>query len=251
MLELARYLCDRTEFAHGYDLKPGWCWGFACRAIGGTSTPSNHSWGLALDFNAPKNPMASADWHRRNANRNNSTFPFGLRIVCDMNEGMVSEWERAGFRWGGRYTNRPDPMHFEFLGTPAQMAAITEQLTGGPPGMATQLDRMEEKLDRLVGATFDGSGAHGIHGILDAVNQILYDIRGVTVYTPNTIRHFIQDQDKRTRELNSEEHKALTEFIEDLAGGEDGPISISPADAAAIANAVLAALRKKPLAPQP
>jgi hypothetical protein len=171
-----------------------------------------------------------------------------------MPEGMVLAWERAGFRWGGRYRNRPDSMHFEFMGTPAQMAATTAKLTGGPPGMATQLDRMEDKIDKLLRATYDGYAANGVHSLVDAVNQILYDIRGVSLYTDNTIRHFIQDQDKRTRELTSEEHRALTDFIADLAAeGDNGPVSISAADAKLIATvvapAVIKALQEKPLIP--
>ena len=122
--------------------------------------------------------------------------------------------------------------------------------------MATQLDRMEDKLDKILKATFDGAGEYGVHAIVDAVNQILYDIRGVSLYTDNTIRHFIQAQDKRTRELTSEEHRALTDFIEDLAskGNDDGPVSISAADANLIAKVVaptvIKALQEQPLVPR-
>jgi peptidoglycan hydrolase-like protein with peptidoglycan-binding domain len=124
LAELTTLLLDLTELS-GYDVLPGQTWGVACRAISGTSTPSNHSWGLADDLNAPANPYASADWHRRNAR---GTRPFGLAIVCDIPQAVVELWEGHGYRWGGRYRTKPDPMHFEFMGTPADAAAITQRL---------------------------------------------------------------------------------------------------------------------------
>jgi hypothetical protein len=126
VLQMTGILIGRTEAA-GYDVKPGWTWGFACRPISGTTVPSNHSWGLAVDINAPVNPMASADWHRRNANSGNSTFPFGLRIVTNIPEQVVRLWEGSGWIWGGRYS-RPDPMHFEFVGTPDDARRQTARL---------------------------------------------------------------------------------------------------------------------------
>jgi hypothetical protein len=124
LADLIALLLDLTE-AGGYDVIPGWTWGNACRVISGTTTWSNHAWGLAVDINAPANPYASADWHRRNAR---GTRPFGLSLVCDMPEQMVTLWENHGFRWGGRYTGKPDPMHYEFMGTPADAGTITGRL---------------------------------------------------------------------------------------------------------------------------
>jgi hypothetical protein len=134
LADLVAMLTDLTELGHGYDVLPGQTWGNACRYISGTTVWSNHAWGLAVDINAPSNPYASADWHRRNAR---GTKPFGLQLVCNMPEAMVAMWEAHGFRWGGRYTTKPDPMHFEFMGTPATCAAITARLRaflgGGTP----------------------------------------------------------------------------------------------------------------------
>ena len=123
--DLVGLMVDLTEAGTGYDIKAGQSWGAACRAISGTSTPSNHSWGLAVDVNAPSNPYASAAWHRRNAR---GTRPFGLAIVCDIPQKAVELWEGHGFRWGGRYVSKPDPMHFEFMGTPAQAAQYAANL---------------------------------------------------------------------------------------------------------------------------
>jgi len=61
------------------------------RFIAGTTTLSNHSFGLAMDFNVPGNQRGT---------------------VGEMDRTVVSIFESWGFTWGGhwRYT---DPMHFE------------------------------------------------------------------------------------------------------------------------------------------
>lgn len=94
--------------------KKGWCWGFACRPISGTSSPSNHSWGLAIDLDAPQNPYMSAEAHRA-PHPLRQKFANGklLRSTMPKNaSGIARKW---GFRWGGDYTTKPDPMHFEFV----------------------------------------------------------------------------------------------------------------------------------------
>lgn len=118
IIPLVTWLLDRTE-AQGYDVLPKGTWGYACRAIRGSTTPSNHSWGLAVDLNAPTNPMlvgqpgwkALHDSHR-----------------TDMPEWLPPLWKSLMFRWGGDYSHRQDAMHFEFMGTPADAARITATL---------------------------------------------------------------------------------------------------------------------------
>lgn len=86
---------------------PGYgCWGFSCRAIRGSTRPSNHSWGLAVDINAPTNPM-------------------GSRLITDMPSWMPDLWNAYGFRWGGDYVTRPDAMHYEYVGSVADAARHT------------------------------------------------------------------------------------------------------------------------------
>lgn len=54
--------------------------------------PSFHSWGVAIDFNAKKNPLGGAGaWSQ-------------LFISC---------MESAGFTYGGNFKSRSDPMHFQ------------------------------------------------------------------------------------------------------------------------------------------
>lgn len=97
-------LLERT-LKGGYPLQPGWCWGYCNRPIRGTSVASNHSWGLAVDLNAPTNPMTSP-------------------LRTDMPTWMVALWKDHGFAWGGEYTGRKDAMHFEFMGRPQDVPTI-------------------------------------------------------------------------------------------------------------------------------
>lgn len=105
----------RTEDEVGYDVRM--LGGYCSRSIRGSTSPSNHSWGLAVDINWDKNPMVKG------------------RLVTDMPAAMVAVWKSLGFGWGGDYTSRKDAMHFEFVGTPAQAAALTAALGKTPVGV--------------------------------------------------------------------------------------------------------------------
>jgi hypothetical protein len=50
-----------------------------------TSTPSNHSWGIAIDLNWQRNPMSTT------------------RVVTDIPPRVATLWEAWGFNWGGRW----------------------------------------------------------------------------------------------------------------------------------------------------
>ena len=67
------------------------------RFIAGSTTLSNHSFGLALDFNVPGNQRGT---------------------VGEMDRGVVSIFKYWGFAWGGDWSYT-DPMHFE-------LATVTE-----------------------------------------------------------------------------------------------------------------------------
>lgn len=64
---------------------------FYPRFIAGTTTLSNHSFGLALDLNTPGNQRGT---------------------IGEMDRGVVAIFKRWGFAWGGDW-NFTDPMHFE------------------------------------------------------------------------------------------------------------------------------------------
>lgn len=119
-----------------------------CRAIAGTSIPSNHSWGTAVDINAPVNPRKRP-------------------LTTNIPRAVREMWKSQGFRWGGDFkTSVPDPMHFEFTGSVADCRRITANLQrflGGRPGPAPappptapgQVGRIME-LQRLLRVNADG-----------------------------------------------------------------------------------------------
>ena len=89
-------------------------WGYNCRHI--HSNPkepwSNHAWGLAIDINADTNP---------NRSPLKTDMPAWVRQARPL-------MDNYGLRWGGTYHGTPDPMHLEFMGTPADADAITARL---------------------------------------------------------------------------------------------------------------------------
>lgn len=106
------HLIDRME-TRGYLCKPPQCGAYNCRAIGGTQTASNHSWGLAADVNWTDNPYTSGTEH---------TMP--LWVPREI-------FNPYGFAWGGDYSgSKRDYMHLEFLGSPTQADEQTAKLLG-------------------------------------------------------------------------------------------------------------------------
>lgn len=146
--ELVSLLLQVSERRGFINLQPGWCWGGACRAIKRsdgtlTDTPSNHSWGLALDINAPENPFGGSSH--------------------TIERPMADLWNDHGFRWGGDYSTTKDWMHMEFMGTRedakemtekarTQLAKEVEELTPEQEKaikrMSTFLDTLTEKLGK-------------------------------------------------------------------------------------------------------
>lgn len=91
---------------------------YNCRQITGGRSYSLHAYGIAVDLN----------W---------STNPYGHHLITDMPIGMIEAIEgirTAGgvqvWRWGGRYSNNKDAMHFEVVASPAELArGIQSQTT--------------------------------------------------------------------------------------------------------------------------
>lgn len=70
---------------------------FNYRSVRGSTTLSNHARGAAIDWAAAYNPLAST-WH-----------PGGSMLPVE----FVQAFQAEGWRWGGLYKGRKDPMHFE------------------------------------------------------------------------------------------------------------------------------------------
>lgn len=139
--------CDEVV-ARGYPLgQVADDWGYANRPIRGTQTASNHSWGLAIDLNSTNNPM-------------------GDHLVTDMPMWMVTlAYDKYGLSWGGNYKKRPDAMHYEFLGTPAEAAMIVARLQDPAP-TPTPTPTPQENDDMKPQRIYNLSGPAGTHAHL-------------------------------------------------------------------------------------
>jgi N-acetyl-anhydromuramyl-L-alanine amidase AmpD len=77
--------------------------GFNCRAVSGTKTFSEHSYGTALDINPKENPSGSAV------------------LKAGTGKGVVTPtiakiFKDLGFTWGGEWTSKKDYQHFSVSG---------------------------------------------------------------------------------------------------------------------------------------
>lgn len=96
-------------------LKPGWNWGWAFRAVRGSSKPSFHSAGVAIDLNAPRHPLG----RRGTFNRKQVAV---INALC----------AKYGLRWGGNYRVRKDEMHFEVIIPRHQALNLVRRLQSKP-----------------------------------------------------------------------------------------------------------------------
>lgn len=108
---IVQFLLDETErLGYLFDHGPSDAtddWGAVCRAIHGTSVPSTHSWGLAVDLDATLYPQGQTKRH--------------------LPQWVMDLWSKYGFDNGVPWSN-PDPMHMEFRGTPADAAFFVNSL---------------------------------------------------------------------------------------------------------------------------
>jgi hypothetical protein len=93
----------------------GTCWGWYVKVIEGTTTKSNHGSATAWDINATQHPMGVP------ASKTMSQHKIAMcRRIVDESHGVL--------RWGGDYTVRPDPMHWEIDCIEAEAAAFAREI---------------------------------------------------------------------------------------------------------------------------
>lgn len=88
----------------GYPIRKIGC--FNPRLIrGSTDHVSMHTFGIAFDINADQNPLiiGCPEGDPRRLDPRASDIPLG----------WIALWEQAGFFWGGRFSQRFDPQHFQ------------------------------------------------------------------------------------------------------------------------------------------
>jgi len=103
------------------DIDPGQLddWGYAERPIRGGTELSNHSSGTAVDLNATRHPLGTPPLKTFSAAQVAT-----IRSIVNATKGCV--------RWGGDYTGRQDPMHFEVVAPESRCAAVLASLTTAP-----------------------------------------------------------------------------------------------------------------------
>nr|WP_276612341.1 peptidoglycan-binding protein [Kineococcus vitellinus] len=79
-------------------MDPASCWGYAYRAVRGSSSPSFHAAGIAVDLNAPRHPLGARG-------------TFSSRQAAEVRR-LAGHY---GLRWGGDYQRRADEMHVEVI----------------------------------------------------------------------------------------------------------------------------------------
>lgn len=193
---LVSRLVTHLELARGRGFDPRFCGGYNCRPIAGTSTPSNHSWGLAVDLDADENPQMTAAAHKARG----VPYPGGRTLVSTMPQNAAAIGARYGFGWGGHYVSKPDPMHFEFVGRPSD---------------AVQLTKTTEVND--VG-TLEGSQSVQLSNADRRTKAILEILRDIG---PNaTVGRRTREMTIRLRALTGGESEAIEDELEDaLASG--------------------------------
>ena len=100
-------------------LVPGGNWGYHFRPVRGSTSPSFHSAGIALDLNAPQHPLGKRGTFR-------SDQAGTIRALA----------RKYGLRWGGDYKRRADEMHVEVIATAAVAAAMVRDLQKSPSPVA-------------------------------------------------------------------------------------------------------------------
>lgn len=91
-------------------------WGYAKRQVRGATVASEHSAGVAVDFNAPKHGLGA-------------TGTFSKAQVKAIHK-ILRELDYS-VRWGGDYAGRKDEMHFELVGGTAKLKKVADKLRAG------------------------------------------------------------------------------------------------------------------------
>ncbi len=114
----------------GYQASSTWC--YICRSIAGTSTPSLHSYGLAIDVDPTCHPFRTRSGLVRFSNRG-SQAERCRDVAADAADtaftpGQVAAVEAIRtvdglrvFAWGGRWRSAKDAMHFQIDVSPAEL----------------------------------------------------------------------------------------------------------------------------------
>lgn len=137
---------------------------YNCRKVRGSATKwSNHAYGAAIDINAEQN---------------------GFNVAGNIPLPVIAAFKSEGFRWGGNYKSRKDPMHFEacdggepqrsfdewlkVLGAPPQHAAVEDEKDGVAEDFA---DDPKPMVKSKIGITQTAIGVGGTALTVDQISE--------------------------------------------------------------------------------
>lgn len=134
-------------------IRGGTCWGwFVKNVAGSTTTISNHASGTAMDYNADQHPLDTE-----------GTFSTSqvntIHDILDEADGV--------FRWGGDYSGRKDPMHFEINKNAAAVKALRQKIEAA---MELTTQNLSDIAD-VVWAKKVGSKAYPNRTVLQTLND--------------------------------------------------------------------------------
>lgn len=187
-------------------LVAGWCWGWHVKNIEGSTAVSNHASATAVDFNAPNNPM-------------------GVPTRQSMSAGQIEqchqlERESDGvLRWGGDFS-RPDPMHWEIVGTRVQVAALARKIKGGLPVEQAEFNRL------MTGFVESEAGRAALHRVIKTVAEVDPATGQENYRWGGAIRMLNQRRDEQTERIEDALGLVKGELLEAIqgAGPADPPV---------------------------
>lgn len=151
------------------------CGGWNVRKIGTGNTWSNHSGGTAIDLNWDKHPDNTPTSRTLTAEQISA-----CHTIVSACAGVI--------RWGGDYKSDPDAMHWEIVGTSAEVAALVPKLKRKVETMSfmVEMPRLREgdsdarlqgynlikRMQQIIGATPDGVWGPQTTNALAAWNKI-------------------------------------------------------------------------------
>lgn len=148
VLTVFTYLADQFN-ANVEPIRKAESWGYANRAIVGSTTTSNHASGTAVDFNAPSHPLGES-----------GTFTAAQVAALRAILAVINQNAKV-IRWGGDYSGRKDEMHFEIVGTAAQVESAARVVSGAstpvaPTKSSNRSSAVSAATQRAVHVTADG-----------------------------------------------------------------------------------------------
>lgn len=157
---------------HEYPVRRSDTGSYNCRVQKGTNIYSSHAYGLAVDVNWNSNPF-----------RRPLTTDIPQALIDDTLRIKTTQRWLPVFRWGGYFSRRPDPMHWEIMVTPAELAlgVWPDGIVGQPrerilfEGLSgTDVEDLQRALGLVADGNFGGLTDQAVRGF-QCLNGLVVD----------------------------------------------------------------------------